>query len=264
MPWGLTFNEEHLKWTRTRDEPFSVVALTSLFSLSSGHGIWITNWTTQLLCSLLTHPPQCSASYPFPYRLRLCPQSCLNARSCVHWIWETTACRRCRHASESSLGWPSWSWEGTVLSVSQWSLGSVACWRGAVWWWRRTSSTRCHQRSKSSYGGPIRSKLEAKLSRGLQSQVIGEIIKELFNFKRQTNLELLQPWWLCRLRQVLFSQSWHFSAWTCKIMEVVQLSRPPRMSFWKFAKKKKKENLITELGDERWCSRGFSVLLSWM
>lgn len=210
--------------------------------MSSGHGIWITNWITQFLCSLLTCPLHCFASYSLPYRLRLCPQSCLSARSCVHWIWETTACRRCRHASESSPGWPSWSWEETVLSVSQWSLGSVGCWRGAVWWWRRTSSTRCHPRSKSSYGGPIRSKLEAKLSRGLQSKVIWEIIKELFNFKRQTNLELSVAVLALQAQTSLVLLVLAFSAWTCKIMEVVQLSRPPRKSFWKFAKKKKKSH----------------------
>lgn len=101
----------------------------------------------------------------FFFRSRLCPQSCLSARSCALWTWETTACRRCRHVLENSPGWPSWSWEGTVLSVSRWSSGSVGCWSAAGWWWRRTCSTRCHQKSRSSSGGRIKSKPKPSLRR---------------------------------------------------------------------------------------------------
>lgn len=153
--------------------------LISQIPASSGHGIWIKNWTARPLCSLVTYTPHYSASCPLHFRSRLCPLSSSSVRSCVLWIWAITACRRCHHASENSPAWPSWSWEGTVWSVSLWNSASVGCWRGAVWWWRRTCSTRCHQKSKNSFGGLIRSKLEPNLS--------GELQRREVWFKKQTS-----------------------------------------------------------------------------
>lgn len=207
--------------------------------------MWINNFWS------LNYMFQYFISHSFHFRLRLCPQSCLTARNCVLWTWETIACRRCLPALANLPGWPSWSWGETVSSVSQSSLGNVGCWRRAAWWWRRTCSTRCHQKSKSSFGGLTRSKLEVKLSGKLQRREvkIGETVKTWILFT-----EAVTPWRIYTNFDYAGLERLCLVLWLLFGTVVVQMARPSRMYFWKI------NNLIfiyeeirSKLGDERCC-----------